>query len=584
MTRLAVISCLLLWLAGFAGCPESGSAGLIDSAVEDVRAGQCDLACPEPEKCDLLESCDCETPRGPDCSAEPGDFCAMWEEDLAQSNLESLRRFALFVATSVVEGEFGQTAKFQGDHYASLTVDKVHYGWSFLAGMTVWVRVPEQILDSLGKSAQWTVSLSSSHPSQWEQDADPAWSNAIAVIPEEETAGLSDLVTYRSHDTTHVAVVRIVEQDEYRTTFEVLDALKGTFPEKFSDNWYHSWNLPYPPVSDNEWVASVYGLTEYPEGQVVGSVYDFRPATPEKLALVKSVLAHPQVEFDSAQLQTARQRLHVGLRFHYSPTVLTSVITGRAEECCTGAGGTFIQHEITETLKGETDLSWFITGGHAYYGPEECGDRFVQGLGTLLDPSGIVDELFDCLEYPYADSWDAWGEPISSPLSVQLPASEENLADVASWLSSSPPLYQLHAPNADLGDSIPPQDAENALWSHPLDAATAFLYATHIAVFTIEQVTHSASLDAWEVLISTTFSVHEYDHLEVFFAKLAFRCGDARLLEEGARWIAPFVLDSSWSFASEKEPNYSRILMLPGVLIPEAQISDQLESKLSYFP
>jgi len=408
----------------------------------------------------------------------------------------------------------------------------------------------------------------------------------MALVPEAEAAAYSQSTGYRVEPTTMVAVVRIAEQDEYRTTFEVVDALRGTFPATFMDNWYASWNLPYPGVPEGEeetWLASVFGLTEYPDGVILGSIYDFRPATPENVSAISAALAAPHSAYDKDQLRAMRENLHAGLRFHYSPWVVSSLVSGLAMECCTGAGGTFVEHEIAQFLRGESAQSGFVTGGHGYYGGEDCGDPFLHGLNGLVDPYEFMETPFDCLEYPAMDSWDANGPHISSGVAVRLPTTPANRVMVDGWLEASPPLYQLFQPDEEVPEEALVQDSVNAPWSQPMDAAEAFLAATHIMLFQIEEVTLDDELEAHRVIFSTTFSTHEFDHLERHFIKLSFRCGDPRLLQPGSRWIGGFVLLDSWSFSPGEVPDLTRSVLIPGALVPEAEMNGQLESDLSNY-
>ena len=428
------------------------------------------------------------------------------------------------------------------------------------------------------------VAFSQHHPSTWEQDERPAWGNVLALVPETEIDAFNEVIGYRTEAASMVAVVRIVDQDEYRTTFEVVDALAGTFPATFQDNWYASWALPYPGVSEEElWIVSVFGLTEYPDDVILGTVHDLRSATPAQLSAVKAVLAAPSPLYDREQLRTTRDELLAGIRFHHSPWVVSSVVSGLAMECCTGAGGTFIQHDISETLGGADTPPRFVTGGHGYYGEEDCGDPFLHGLSDLVDPSEHMEAPFDCLEYPAMDSWDAYGPPIGSVVTARLQTTAASRAKVEGWLAASTPLYHLCPPKAEVPGQSLEQNPQNAPWSLPKDAAEAFMTATHIVLLEIDEVTYNDELASYEVIFSTTFSTHEYDHLQRYAVKLAFRCGDPRLLEPASRWIGGLVLVDPWYFGSEEGPDLSRSFLIPGALVPESEMSAQLESDLAYY-
>jgi len=574
---------LLAWAVG--GCQVRETVVPVCLDGTDVRPGGCEPRhdCFAPH--DQQPGCECG--RADVCLPDEvaADFCAAWDVDLDETNLASLRRFALSQALAVVTGSFGEPRVLQGDSYVPLSVEEVHYGWSFLVGLEVMVRVHPELIDGLQESPRWVVGLTQSHPSDWEQDQRPVWGNVLTLLPQADAGPFADVIGYRTEPAPMVAVVRIVAQDEYRTTFEVVDALAGTFPPTFQDNWYASWDLPYPGFQeeDETWIVSVLGLTEYPDDVIVGSVYDIRLATPEHLSVVNAALTASSPLVEREHLLAVREEIHTGIRFHHAPWVVSSVVSGLAMECCTGAGGTFVQHEISETLLGSDTPPRFVTGGHGYYGDEDCGDAFLQGLETMVDPSEHMETPFDCLEYPAGDSWDANAPNISSGVSVRLPATAADRPKVEAWLAASAPLYQLYPPQAEVPEQALEQDPANAPWSLPMDAVEAFVTATHIALLEIEEVTYDEALDVYEVVFSTTFSIHEYDHLERHSIKLAFRCGDPRLLEVGSRWIGGLVLVDPWYFGAEEGPALERSFLIPGALVPEAEMNSQLESILAYY-
>ena len=263
--------------------------------------------------------------------------------------------------------------------------------------------------------------------------------------------------------------------------------------------------------------------------------------------------------------------------------MVSSVVVGLAEECCTGAGGTYVDNEVTGVLQGAAAGSRFITGGHAYYGDEECGDAFVLGLDELVDPTEVAPEGFDCLAPPTASSWDPFGAAVVSPVNVGLPLTDANRQAVESWVAASEPLYQLYDLKADVPPEAVVQDPADMPWSVPVDAVEAFLMATHIVLFTVKEATYDPAADLHRVIVSTTFSIYEYEHLVKYDAALVFRCGDPRLLLPGSRWIGPLVLLDSWSYDPAAGPALEQAFLIPGVLLPESVMSSQLESDLSYY-
>jgi hypothetical protein len=587
MTRASLLPATALVAVALASCGSTGTTAPVDP---DAMAAPCDASCPDPAEC---APCDCgfDAPDLPPTEASPSDTppagCSAWEADLAAANLASLRRFALYRATAIVTGTPGTPVKVQDQTYVPLHVIEVRRGLAFLQGMDVLVPLHADAVAALPASPRWTVALSQHFPSHWEGVDQPVWGNATAWIPEPDLTAFPEVAGWRLPPGGIAAVVRIASQDEYRTTFEVVDALAGTFPPSFSDNWYASWKLPYPGLGCCEgalWMATVTGLTKYPaDGVTIGTVVDFRPATPEAVASVIGVLAHPSEPYDRERLRRFRDVHRDSFRFHLAPFVVSSVVTGRAEECCTDAGGTYVEHATTEVLRGEGSPDRFVTGGHAWYGGEECGDALLQGLDSFADVSALPPDPFDCLEYPAGAAWPAWDEKITSPVAVRLPWSPENRAEVESWVAASPPLLRLMRPEAAVASAALAQDPANAPWSRPVDAVEAFLAATHAALFVVDYAVHDDTDDHWEVVLSTTFAMHEYSHLTKYEVKVAFRCGDPRLHQVGARWVAPMVLLDPWSWDPATGPDLDRAFIVPGVLVPESVLGDQIANDLATF-
>jgi len=497
------------------------------------------------------------------------------------AELAAVRAFGLRRSAAVLEGTFSAATRVGEEWFAPFHVETVRYGLSFLAGMDVAVPFPEAPEASLAGSRQ-VLGLSGSYPSDWGRTELPVWSNLLTMVPEAELSGYASQLGYRSDLTSHVAVVRIVAQDGYRTTFEVLDALRGTFPGTFQDNWYASWGLPWPGVSEEVWIASVSGLTEYPpDGDLVGTVIDLRPASPEALAEVKAALATPSDPFAAGGLRALRDEYRTGFLFHTSEVVVSSLVTGLAEECCTGAGGTYVSNEVSEVFRGDAVPGRFVIGGHAYYGDEDCGDAHLAGLAGIVDPVALAEDDFDCLEYPLTDMWEAW-VPLESPVRVRLPFSPAARDAVAGWVKAAPPVYRLHQPDSVIDPDEVAQDGDIAPWSMPLDPLAALMVASRFVLFTVQEVSYDAGTELHTVLVSTTFSTAEYEHLEVHEAKLVFHCGDPRLLQEGARWVGGLVMLDDWSYGGEP-PDLARTFLVPGALLPEAAMTPQIENAMALF-
>lgn len=555
-------------------CIEPDSVTCPELIGQDTQAA--DVSCPDQEcpAADCTQQCEPVTPEA---------FCAALQADVAEENLRSVWRFAYGHAQALVHGTFEETKEVQGGTlYGRLVVDAIPFGWSFLVGQQVWVPIPEDYPEPL-VSTTWTVALSNSRPTLWEAEGILEWGNLLALIPDDEMETIPMSVQAARCVGLMAAEVRIVQQDEYRTTFEVVDALKGSFPATFADNWYAQWNLPYPAPSDQKWLVTLSPLTPYEESGgtlYIGTIYDAQPSTPQAKEQLLQLLALSPPQEEVVAWQAERQRYQESFQYHSAPWVVSSVVTGRADECCTGAGGTYFAHEVLQYLKGQLSSDLFVTGGHAYYGEEQCGDGFLVALGGYLDPTALMVPPFDCKEYPDSSVWEAW-EPIESQVALQKPVSQQLLADVASWVAASPPVYQLLPASQSAAPEVAAQDPNNAPWSMPMDAIQALRFGSEVAIVTIKEVVSDEAAGTHVVTIETTFSLYEYDHIPRYQLKMAFSCGDPRLLEVGARWVAGLYRPNR-SAPPDDPSNSSSLFMIPGSLLPTWAVTMQLEAVLAY--
>ncbi|MBT9557130.1 MAG: hypothetical protein IV100_13920 [Myxococcales bacterium] len=550
--------CLALIPMLTTACGAEPERGASVSAPEDVTAdviGDVEIASGPDDVAweDVAEVADAHPIDVP----EPPGLC---DEDRTATNVASLRALGLDSAVSVVGGTIG--APFErgpGDWYAPFTVETVHYGWTFVVGASVNVPIPRGFVVEPG--ARIVVGLSQSHPGIWDVGETPYWSNVTAMIPLADVP--AEALEWTRHRAPLVAVVKITAIDAQRATFEVVSPLVGDFPAiTFQDNWYAEWGITYPsPNDDFLYLASLTGLTAYPSDSggstYLGSILDFRPVVEE---LVDAVRAPEPGELDA--LRAERDRLHLAWRLHRAETVVTGRVTGLASECCTGAGGTYVRYDRTEVLAGDVPSS-FVLGGHGYYGPEACDDEYIVAPLAFSDGPQVA-EPFTC------DAFD--GPDSMSNIGTQLAATPETVAEVKAWIAGAPPLLQLYPEGqGDPGDPPP----ASLPWSTVRDAAAAFSLATHIALMTVVKV--ETLEGGHRVTLETTWSAYEYEHLKRHRVSAAFACGDERLLELGARWLAPVVLLDP---AFEGSPNPENAFLIPGVLAPEWAIPDQLRNTL----
>jgi hypothetical protein len=163
------------------------------------------------------------------------------------------------------------------------------------------------------------------------------------------------------------------------------------------------------------------------------------------------------------------------------------------------------------------------------------------------------------------------GMPVTDVL-VEVPDSDAQRERVRGWLSARPPLYRLYAED----DKAPIAEPESpGPWSLDQDVERALAAASLVRI----EIVHVEERDgAFEVTLETTFTPHTYEHLEKRRAKLAFRCGDPRLLREGAVYLAP-LMQEDWLAAGEALAGRS-LFLVPGVLLPETAYALRVEDQV----
>lgn len=544
---------------------------------------QCDLG-PDSEYGDVASdtlpcpSCDC------DLTQPPVGLCETVAQDRAAEELRSIHGLAFNKAVAVIQAQLGTPYEVNGTFYAPAKVTGVLRGLQFLTGLDVLIPIHQKQTGTVAGESFY-VALSSSMPMMLEAAGKLAWHNTLSLIPMNEGLPSDTSILLRRLSSAWIAEVRISAQDDYRTTFQVVDALKGTLPVEFQDNWYASWQLPYPAPSDQTYIAVVEGLTQYDESTGpywLGTVVHLEAATDAVRQYFQSQLPGiPQQ--GQADPASARDDQYLNsFTFRVAPFVANSIVSGRAMECCTGAGGIYISHQILEPLSGALESGKsFVTGGHAYYGEEECGEGYLVALDNYLDPATLATlPVFDCLAWPAAPEWQAW-DPIESSVLVQMEWSPAQQTLVEQWVKASRPLYQVFLPEAQVTAQQVEQQPGNAPWSWPLDAADALRFATDVALITIESASVNPETGLHEVTFSTTLSTYELEHLTRYTFKLAFECGDPRLSQVGARWVVGLLRLDHWIPQNEM-PDVDRMFLIPGAILPEEEVTLQLESVLGY--
>lgn len=493
--------------------------------------------------------------------------------DLTHDNRLGIERLGLSVSRAILEGILSDTVNDGTQIFARFHVDKVWYGPAFLQGFDMLVPVYEQELASLELPGRYVLGYSgNAFPLMHETLKVPVCWDPVALFPASDRDALGPLVGYHSSPTPFIAVVRVSTQDEERTHFEVVETIQGNPPASFADNWVKSiFPVPFPAPSNELYIASMSDIS-YNDfaGEYLGSVVDFRAATPENRALVKAELGAPLVYWDPKGTKLVAEEYRQGWAYQLAPHVIATAVSSIADECCTNAGGTYIAQELKTFLRGTSNRSHLVTGGHAYYGPEACGDTFLLGVHGL-EKAGTFDlSKFACDGTGVLDI-ASLPPNTPDPRVFSLPDTMENRNRVGAWLAADPAVYRLFAEDAKPTAHATSQDAKKAPWSVPLSVEQALIAGTNPSLVRVESATPSGEDGVFEIILSTTFSPYWYDHLTVHRVKIAAHCPDPRLLQVGTEWLGFVVFDGPGYVYDGSPVDYTRAFLIPGVLLPNQE-------------
>ena len=121
------------------------------------------------------------------------------------------------------------------------------------------------------------------------------------------------------------------------------------------------------------------------------------------------------------------------------------------------------------------------------------------------------------------------------------------------------------------------QTSLGAPWSVPVSVEQAIFAGALPALITIESVEHHEAPSWYEITFATTFILYALDDLPVYRVKIAFECGDARLLQEGAEWLGVFVVDQPSDWTWQQDPiSFERLFLVPGVLLPNVDYNKRV--------
>jgi len=385
------------------------------------------------------------------------------------------------------------------------------------------------------------------------------WTKRVVISASDRDTYAGELA-YHVTPSALVAIVELDTNDSHQARFHVLESLAGEFPAaEIYDGWSNDGS-PFPGASSTRYIAT-FSDVAYVEAahQYGGSILDFRPETPEARAMVIGAIARAREPWDGAALLDFAKYYRMSWQFHRAPDVVATTVYGIAGECCTNAGGTFVAHDINTDLRGTAGVDFLIRGGHAYYSDEKCGDALILGTEDLGHTGTGEAPALECTDT--GGSLDT-SFPTDRVL-VELPDSPANRARTVEWIGADEPNYLLHTEDESLAPKPAPSEARAAPWSAP-SAVDHALVSAPLAWLRIVRAV--AVPGGHEVTIDTTFSPYTFDHLPVHRMKLAFTCGDPRLLREGSEWLAPIVSDG---FPSDSGAARAQgAFIVPGVLLP----------------
>ena len=501
---------------------------------------------------------------GDDVIITPPD-CSQWEGDRTIPDLDAVAHLGLSVSHAIVEGTLSDPRQVGDEQFAKLTISRVYQGYWFLQGATVWVAVDEKTLDLYQLPAQMVVGFRHNLlPMDHETLGEPVWWGSITFIPSARTElGKVGLI---SSQFENMVVATLISRNEEQATFRVDEVLKGQVPTTFQTYWSLSaYQVTWPEPSDQQYLLALHELSDI-SGTATAAIGDMRPLTAANRQLYEEELTAPRTYWDLARTEHLRREFSTGWSVFRAPNVVRTRVAGIAGECCTGAGGTFIHHEIESSWRKSDPAEELVMGGHAYYGPEVCGDTYIMAADTLGDMSGLEMSQFTCEGTGWLDASDVPQGFHPERLTV-LPDDPQTRDDTTRWVGSEGPLLTILDPTASPDPDALMTPGTEAHWAHAVPPDAALIAATHPTVIHITNVVNHTDPPWSEVTISTSYYDAEYDSSVMHEASLAFTCADQRLTTVGSEWYVFIVFDPSWYPGSEAPP-YGKGFIIPGLLLP----------------
>lgn len=497
--------------------------------------------------------------------------CAAFEGDLEGKNRQELTRLGFALSKMVLQGRMQAPQMLENRLSARLQIAQVGRGHAGLVGLDVLIEPDAAFvadnqfpLDVVVGFARTQLPVVGAGP--------PSLGAPLAVIAAQARADLSELLEYPTQGAPFVAEVSVVGNPDSRVELQIHEVLVGDLPDTILVNRSSSWVDPYPAPGPERFLVSFSHASFHEAANSwLGSVSDWRASDASQRAAIQQALASPRRDFDQAEIYAFGADYGLGWVYHRAPSVLAGTLSGLVDECCTGAGGTYVKYELTHDFRGTEMQQSFQIGGHAYYPEEACGAQRLFAAGPVHNV--LPDERFTCERN---QSWETATET-TRVLAMQedTPMARSRVED---WVSAKGPLLRTYPADAMIGVDAFAELGDNAPWSSPLSVPYG-LGSAQLAWFRVLAVEPLG--DGHRATIETTLSPYTFDHLQRHRLQLAFTCADERLLEVGRIGLIPFVANRSSQVTSDEAPD---LFFVPGVIFdfegPAARVHSEFLRQL----
>ncbi|MDA3863966.1 MAG: hypothetical protein PF689_08900 [Deltaproteobacteria bacterium] len=507
------------------------------------------------------------------CPVDCSSFCdwGCGDNGCERENYLEINKIGIGISHTITEGILSDSTEINGQLYRFYEVVKVYNGLTFIEGLKCWI--PFDTNESYSQSeGSFVIGFYGNKLPTISDDLDElVWHGKGIIIPSEDKD--ESLLGIKLNEKSLIAIVTISDQNESFTTFNLIESVQGNFPDSFSTTWSHSvFPVNYPVPSSKEYIVTFEYLNDTEPYN--GSVSDFRENNVENYNMVISSLNNPIVYWNTDEIASFSEYYKTGWSFNYAKYSYYTTVTGRADECCTGAGGTFISHSVDTFLNGSSNADKIVLGGHGYYGTESCSDQYIIASSSM----GNSDQFEEFL---------CSNSPLVYDNNVEYPFSPENLTKIEDnienrelvdiWINSEPPVLRLHSIEESINYANLPG---NGIFSEAVSIAKAVNIASP-SLFTVEDVITHKNPAWYEVTLSTTFSLYQFEHLKLHNIKIAFKCGDSRLLQKGKELVGFFVFDNP-NLLNENIVDYSSGFIIPGAFLPNEEYIFNMISALPH--